>query len=323
RARRAWEKAWKVSLSPDPGLDAVRMVEEAEKGNLRALYVMGENPVRSLPQQDRVKKALRGLDFLVVQDILNTETAQMAHMVLPGAAFSEKQGSFTSMEGRINRFKPVVTPPGESLPDWKILDDLSQGLGNRKPFGSLNRIREEMAHFIPPYADLIKPLEQQWAWVKNHCNTRLFSDDHEGALIPFSSLGKIQSETFNEAYPLTAVLGTQRFHLGSGTRTDSSRRIVNFHVPGTVAVSPEDSQSLNVKEGDRVRLESEQGLVMRKIHVEMNLPRGIVFLTTGVHGNDVLNLMALVGTEHSEYQGFNTCRVRLDRQEGEDETETD
>ncbi|MBW2409810.1 MAG: molybdopterin-dependent oxidoreductase [Deltaproteobacteria bacterium] len=97
-ARKYWEKEWNVKLSPDPGLNMARMIEAAEQGKLKALYVMGENPLRSMPQPQRVKQALGQLELLVVQDILNTETARMAHFVLPGAAFCEKQGSFTNLE---------------------------------------------------------------------------------------------------------------------------------------------------------------------------------------------------------------------------------
>lgn len=111
KVRQKWEKAWRAKISPDLGLNVVRMVEEAEKGNVKALYVMGENPVRSLPQSERVRKALKRLEFLVVQDILANETSELAHVVLPGAASCEKAGSFTNMEGRIQAFEAVVPPP--------------------------------------------------------------------------------------------------------------------------------------------------------------------------------------------------------------------
>ena len=112
--RKKWEKNWNTNLSPDAGLNMVRMIEEAEKGKLKALYIMGENPLRALPQSDRVRKALRNLDLLVVQDIINSETAEIADAVLPGAASSEKPGSATNLEGRIQSFAPVVRPPRQS-----------------------------------------------------------------------------------------------------------------------------------------------------------------------------------------------------------------
>ncbi|MGD8971869.1 MAG: molybdopterin-dependent oxidoreductase, partial [Desulfobacterales bacterium] len=118
-AREEWEKNWKANISPDPGLNLVRMIEAAERGNLKALYIMGENPLSALPQHDRLQRALQNLEFLVVQDILNCETAKMADVILPGSSISEKEGSVTNLEGRIQSFHPVVSPPGKAKPDWE------------------------------------------------------------------------------------------------------------------------------------------------------------------------------------------------------------
>jgi len=102
-ARKTWEKNWKVKISPDPGLNMSRIIEAAESGQLKALYIMGENPLRSLPQPERVKAAIEKLEFVVVQDILNNEVVKLADVALSGAAASEKSGSFTNREGRIHR----------------------------------------------------------------------------------------------------------------------------------------------------------------------------------------------------------------------------
>ena len=110
-ARKNWEKNWKVNISPDPGLNMVQMVEAAEQGNLKALYIMGENPLRALPEPDRVKRALKNLKFIVVQDILNSQTVKIADVVLPAAPISEKKGSITNLEGRIQSFQAVMPPP--------------------------------------------------------------------------------------------------------------------------------------------------------------------------------------------------------------------
>ena len=162
-ARKKWEKSWKTSISPDPGLNLVRIIEAAERGSLKALYVMGENPLRALPGAERVKKALGKLEFLVVQDILNNETAKIADVVLPGAAISEKQGSITNLEGRVQTFQAVVSPPGKARPDWQILDLLAARLGGGEPYGSLEKIREEIRKLVPMYASLNG---QDQGWIK-------------------------------------------------------------------------------------------------------------------------------------------------------------
>ena len=312
--RHRFERAWRVRLSPDQGLNVLRMVEEAEKGNLKALYVMGENPAKSLPQHDRVAAALARMEFLVVQDILNTETVQKADAVLSGAAFSEKPGSFTNMEGRINCFQPVVEPPGESRPDWEILDRLGQKLGNPQPFGAVSEIREEMVRLIPQYAGLADISEGEWTWIRPLEGTRLFSPQGPGDRIPFSSLEKSEYEAGDDAYPFTAVLGPLRFHLGSGTRTGASKRIAGFDVGGAIAVSPQDADRLQITTGETVLVQSKFGSLAREIRLENGLPVGVVVVPMGVNGNDCLNLMPLSSGEIGPCGGFNRCAVRLERQ---------
>jgi predicted molibdopterin-dependent oxidoreductase YjgC len=160
--RKYWEQHWEVKISPDPGLNMIRMIEEAEKGNIRALYIMGENPLRTLPQPERVKKALQSLELLVVQDILANETTGIADVVLPGAAFCEKDGSFTNLEGRIQCFERVVPPPGEAKYDWEILDLLSVSMGSSKGYSSLQKIRKEISRLVPMYRDLEHSEEAFW-----------------------------------------------------------------------------------------------------------------------------------------------------------------
>jgi len=318
-ARQRWERAWNVKLSPDQGLNMIRMVEEAEKGNLKALYIMGENPVWRLPQHERVYNALDGLDLLVVQDILHTVTTRLAHVVLPGAAFSEKDGSFTNLEGRISRISQVVRPPEESLPDWEILDRLCEKLGNSQRLRSVARIQGEISRLVPQYEALNQAPEKGWAWIRHREEARLFSGREDGSLIPFTRLGELAHEDGDDAYPLTAVLGTQRFHLGSGTRSGCSKRIAAFNVDGAVSVSIEDSRKFGVAEGDVARIQSPHGSITRRIRVDQRMPQGRLFIPTGVKGNDALNL---VDWRAPDFMGFNTCRIRLERGEA-DGTQTD
>ncbi len=221
-ARKKWEKNWKTSISPDPGLNLVRVIEAAEKGSLKALYIMGENPLRALPESIRVKKALGKLEFLVVQDILNTETAQIADVVLPGAAISEKQGSVTNLEGRIQTFQPVVSPPGKARPDWKILDLLAAKLGGSEPYGSLEKIRGEIQKLVPMYASLNG---QDHGWIETTSEKALFKATGADGLISFYPVVSTEDDPDDKNYPFTGIIGSLRYQLGSGTRTHSSERI--------------------------------------------------------------------------------------------------
>jgi len=301
--RRAWERAWGVKLSPDRGLDFVQMIEEAEKGNLRAMVIMGENPVRSLPRHERVEAALKRLNLLVVQDILRTETTRIADVVLPGAAFSEKGGSFTSMEGRIGCFSPVVPPPGDAKPDWEILDGLAVKMGYPKAYRSLDRIQAEMARLIPSYAGLQETSGKGWTWVRETGAQRPFR---------FSSIPPSGPEEMNDDYPLTAILGSQRVHLGSGTRTGCSRRIAELDLRGEVIVSQTDGARLHLRSGDLVRVQSPAGALSREIRIDRELRAGQVFVPTAFHHNDAMNLIGLTGWDSASWQGFKTCQVRLE-----------
>ncbi|MFH1242874.1 MAG: molybdopterin-dependent oxidoreductase [Pseudomonadota bacterium] len=300
--RQKWERFWKTKISPDQGLNVIRMIEEAEKGNLKALYVMGENPLRSLPQGERVREALERLDLLVVQDILANETSQIAHVVLPGAASCEKAGSFTNMEGRIQPFEPVVSPPGDAKPDWEILDILGEKMGFPRRYGSLGMVRSEISRAIPMYKELNGQRDE--GWVKETSKKALFS---------FTPVASAPYGTTDGNYRLTAVMGSLRYHLGSGTRTSHSERIRGFELCEEVQVSHEDGAKLDIRDGETVRIVSPQGAVARKVRLERSLRAGLVFLPRAFHGNDARNLIPLTPIERIDWPGWNTCQVRLEK----------
>jgi formate dehydrogenase alpha subunit len=306
--RKKWEKNWKTSISPDPGLNLVRVIEAAEIGSLKALYIMGENPLRALPESGRVKKALGKLEFLVVQDILNNETAQTADVVLPGAAISEKQGSITNLEGRIQTFQPVVSPPGKARPDWEILDLLAAELGGSKPFGSLEKIREEIRQLVPAYESLNG---HGHGWIKTTSEKALFKNNGAKDLISFYPVVSTEDDPADNKHPYTAIIGSLRYQLGSGTRTQASDRIQGFELAGQLEISLPDSATLNLKDEDTVTVTSTSGSVTRKIRIEKGLDAGQIFVPTGFNGNDAMNLLALTDITKPDSPGWKTVRVKL------------
>jgi formate dehydrogenase alpha subunit len=309
--RKHWEQAWEVKVSPDPGLNVIRMIEEAEKGNLKALYVMGENPLRSLPQPERVRKALRNMELLVVQDILTTETTQIADVVLAAAAFSEKGGSFTNLEGRIQCFQPVVSPPGDAKPDWEILDLLSGKIGLPGRYSSLQGIRAEISQMVPMYAGL--GLSQEESWLKEVSTMRLFRPDGEGNPIHFSPVIPAEGETCDEGYPFKAIVGSLRCHLGSGTRTGHSARMRDFGLKGEVEISSQDGARLNLNEGDQVRISSRSGSIVRGVTVKKGLRSGLIFIPMAFHNNDAIQLIQLTHLGQADSLGWKECRVKLEK----------
>jgi formate dehydrogenase alpha subunit len=310
-ARKKWEKRWKTNISPDPGLNLVRMIEAAEKGSLKALYIMGENPLRALPESARVRKALAQLEFLVVQDILNNETAQVADVVLPGAAISEKQGSVTNLEGRIQTFQPVVSPPGKARPDWQILDLLAAELGDSDAYGSIEKVRDEIRQLVPAYESLNG---QDQGWIRPTNGLALYKAPGANELISFYPVVSSEDEPDDRDYPVTAIIGSLRYQLGSGTRTQASNRIQGFDLAGQVEISLQDSADLDLKDNDTVTVTSASGSITRMIRIDKSLGAGMIFIPTGYNGNDAMNLLALSDITQPGSPGWKTVRVKINKE---------
>ena len=309
-ARKIWEDNWKVKISPDPGLNMSRLIEAAENGRLKALYIMGENPLRSLPQPERVKAALEKIEFVVVQDILNNEIVKLADVALPGAAAGEKSGSFTNMEGRIQSFSPVVPPPGTAKPDWEILDQLATRLGASEPYGTVEKIREEICRLVSPYAQMNGTGQ---SWLDASSPMAVFQADGAGEMISFSPVVSTADEQGDDDYPCQAILGSLRFHLGSGTRTTASGRIRDFDLNDQVTICAADADQLKLKDGDSVQIESRWGRIIRKLSCSNRIGPGQLFVPLAINANDAMNLIALSDLADPNSAGWKTCAVRIQK----------
>jgi len=254
---------------------------------------------------------MKNLEFLVVQDILETETTRFADVVLPGAAFSEKGGSFTNMEGRIQSFEPAIPLPGEAKPDWEILDLLGKRMGSTDQYRSIQHIRFEIASLVPGYMDLAR--SQGTAWVRETSRSRLFS---------FSPYSPVLFESADEGYPYKAILGSPRCHLGSGTRTAYSARIRDhalireYALEGDVEMSLEDGRSLGIQEGEAVTIASPYGAIRRKIVLTEGIAPGLLYVARAVHGNDAASLIPFVIPGGVDTPGTNVVPVKIERGPG-------
>ncbi len=303
--RRYWERVWGGRISPDPGLSPFRLIREAENGNLKALYVMGENPLRSFPQPGRVRRALENLELLVVQDILETETAALAHVVLPGAAFAEKEGTFTNMEARVQAFTAAMPPPGEARSDWRILSGILEGLSpSAGPYGRIDDIRREIRDHVPGYGSVfIKGSEDIFSVFRGPL------PDAVEDFLSYSPPGVFSQEQEDAGYPFLALLESPRRHIGSGTRTSRSGSI-DFPVPFYgLEVNPEDAASVGIQSGDRVRVVSASGSLVREAEVCSRIGPGVVLVATGVQNNEAMELLTI---EREEIPS-KACRVRLEK----------
>ncbi len=306
--RAIWEKTWSKKIPGSKGLDLLQMIKKAEEGSLKAIYIMGENPLRSLPEPDRILKSLQNLEFVVVQDILNNETAAIADVVLPGAAFSEKAGSFTNMEGQIQCFTPAVLPPGKAKSDLEILGLIAEKMGAPEYRGTHQDIRKEISTTISAFLDKAACKHPIWIRERNQEKYSLV-EKH----IDFSSVTSAKETAIDDDYPFIALFGSLRFHLGSGTRTEQSARIRAFDPAGEIEVSPLDAKQMNLHSDDRIRVTSVTGEIERKITIKRSVQAGFIHIPTAYNNNDARCLMQLMPFFDAGSSGWDSCRVSVEK----------
>ncbi len=308
--RKIWEKAWKTKIQKSQGLDLLQMIEKAEEGSLKAIYIMGENPLRSLPQPDRLLQSFKNLEFIVAQDILVNETVNLADVVLPGAAFSEKAGSFTNMEGTIQCFSPAVTPPGNAKPDLEILGLIAEKMGAPEYKSTHKEIRKEISSTISVFSESAACKHPIWIRDRNQQKDNLAEE-----LISFSPVTSGTETEFDEDYPFIALFGSLRFHLGSGTRTEQSARISASDSKGEIELSPGDAGKMKLIQDDLIKVTSVTGAIERKIKINRNIQDGYIHIPTAFNHNDARDLIQLRPLLDAGSSGWDSCQVTVEKVE--------
>ncbi len=284
--RRKFEKAWGRSLPDKPGLTVVEMIHAIEEGKIRGMYIVGENSVLSDPNSLRTRRALQKLDFLVVQDIFLSETAQLAHLVLPATCFAEKEGTFTNTERRVQRVRKALNPPGEAKADWEIICCLAEKMGYPMSYQHPAEIMDEIASLTPIYGGIVYSRLQkeglQWPCPdQSHPGTLYLHKEKftrgKGRFHPVSF--KPPAETPDRDYPFILSTGRVLFHFHTGTMTRRVKGINEIYPEAVVEINPQDASSLDLSQGDLARVLSRRGSVTAKVKVTDKSPPGVVFMT--------------------------------------------
>lgn len=321
--RDKFERTWGVKLPQDPGLTVVEMIESALRGEVRAMYIMGENPMLSDPDVGQVERGLGNLEFLVVQDIFLSETARLADVVLPAASFAEKDGTFTNTERRVMRIRKALDPPGRAKADWEILCDLARKLGADWDYGSPSDIFDEIASLTPIYHGISYRRLEGWG-IQWPCP----SEDHPGT--PYLHKGKFTrgkgkfiparyrppDELPSKEYPFVLTTGRVYFHWHTGTMT---RRIsvLDREVPRAfVEVNPEDAGRLGIRDGARVKVSSRRGEVEAEAKVTDVVPEGVVFMPFHFLEAAANRLTNPALDPEAMIPEYKVCAVRIERSEG-------
>ena len=315
--REKFEKAWGVPLPESEGLTVSLMMEKG----LKAMYIVGENPMVSDPDIAHVEKTLKNLDFLVVQDIFMTETAKLADVILPAASFAEKQGSFTNTERRIQMVRKAVESRGDSKPDYVILLELMKRFGYETEISTPEDIMKEIAELVPQYEGV--------TYEKINRNEGVFwpikTGEEDGIQILHAKTfprGKALispveyspvAEVTDKDYPFILTTGRILFHYHTMTMTEKTAPIMEIAPGGYMEINPLDAVELNAVDGDMIRVTSRRGSITAKARVTDGIKQGIVFIP--FHFKDTL-VNSITNTAYdplAKEPELKTCAVSLQR----------
>ncbi|MEE8104154.1 MAG: formate dehydrogenase subunit alpha [Planctomycetota bacterium] len=286
--RAKFESAWGRTLDPNPGLTVVEIMMGALEGSIKGMYMLGENPFLSDPNINKIRKALSNLDFLVVQDIFLTETAEFADVVLPATSALEKNGTFTNTDRRVQVGRKALESPGEARTDWKIICDIAQRLGMPMEYGSSAEIFDEMVSLMPAYHGL--------SHEKLGSTGKLYPcpnpDESDGTIVMFgdgfpTANGRARfvaadhagaDELPDQEYPFVLVTGRVLEHWHTGVMTRRSRALSAIEPEAFVEIHPGDGAKLGVSDGDFVSVSSRRGTIRLKVRLGRACQLGSVFI---------------------------------------------
>ncbi|RDI71345.1 formate dehydrogenase subunit alpha [Halopelagius longus] len=284
-----FEEAWGVRPPDRVGLRLPEQYEAMMDDELHGMYIMGENPALSEPNNTEAQEAVQKLDFLAVQDIFLTETAQYADVVLPAASAAEKSGTFTNTERRIQRVRPAIDPPGQAKSDFEILIDLAERFGYEWDYDDPSDVMEEISSLVPIYGGVdydrlaAEDGSLQWpVWDTEHAGTPYLYEeefnfeDGRARFVPADYAGP--KEMPDEEYPLMLTTGRVLYHWHTGTMTRRVEALMHSVPESFVTIHPNMAETLGVSDGEYVRVSSRRGSIVVRADVEETSDEGVVFI---------------------------------------------
>ena len=284
--RARFENAWGVKLPPKPGLTVTEMLPAALTGEIKALYIMGENPMVSDPDVHHVEQALRSLQFLVVQDIFLTETARLAHVVLPATSFAERDGTYTNTERRVQLSKPVLPGPDGARQDWEIIAEISRRMGYPMKFTSRRDIWNEMRSLSPSFSGL--------SWERLEAGESICwpcpDEKHPGTPIlhterftrgkgHFTAIEYRPAEELPDTeYPFVLTTGRILEHFHTGTMTRRSEALDGLEPACFVEMNDSDAGHLKIVKGQSIRVTTRRGSLEARVRLNDRMGPGTIFI---------------------------------------------
>jgi len=283
--RRKFEQAWGVSLDSKPGLTIPKIIMGAESGAIKALFIMGENPMMSDPDLTHAEHALRKLDLLVVQDIFPSETAVLADVVLPVSAWGEKDGTYTSTERRVQRIRRAVAAPGQARHDWQVLCGLANALGADWRYEDAAAIMAEINRVTPSYQGItyarIEQTGLHWPCpTTDHPGTPIL---HTAAFTRGKGLFCVTehippAEEPDDQYPFVLTTGRILFQYHTATMTRRSPGLISRTPEAFVEINPEDAGRLGIQKGEKITVASRRGAITLSADISERVKPGVLFI---------------------------------------------
>ena len=319
-----FESAWQLEpgcLDQEPGLTVVEVMYAIDKGVVRGMYIMGENPAMSDPDANHARESLSALDLLVVQDIFMTETACLADVILPATAFAEKTGTFTNTDRLVQMGRQAIEPPGQAKPDLWIIEQMAKQLGLKWNYHHVSEVFDEMRHTMPSIAGITwDRLEREHA-VTYPClkegdpgQSVVFVENFpresgRGRFVPADIIPA--NERPDALYPMVLITGRQleHWHTGSMTRRTA---VLDAIEPDPVAlVHPLDLADLAVQPGEIVTIQSRRGCVSLYARADESSPRGCVFVPFCFYEAAINKLTNPALDPFAKIPEFKYCAVKL------------
>ena len=281
-----FESAWGVKLADTQGWTVSEMFEHGLKG----MYIVGANPIIANPDVNSIKERLKEMDFLVVQDMFLTDTAEFADVVLPAASFAEKYGCVTNSERRIQFQLPAIKPVGNSKPDWRILLDVMASMGYENKAQCPETIMDEIASLVPQYAGVSHEKIRRFGDTPQGVRWPIKPEDNHGTAVLHSvnfprGKGLIKpieysppAEETDEEYPTILTTGRMLYQFHTMTMSGLTEGIMKIAPGGFMEMSPQDAQSMNIKDGETVCVKSRRGEIKAKVKVTGRIKDGVVFI---------------------------------------------
>jgi formate dehydrogenase alpha subunit len=315
-----FKAAWNVPDLPlGPGLTSTEMTEAALDGSLKALYIIGEDPVICDPNIKKTKAALENLDFLVVQEIFMTATARMADVVLPAAAWAEKDGSYTSMERRVQWIDKAVPPVGEAKEGLWIINQIARRLGLDFNYTDAAQVLKEINRFVPAYGGMTRERISRVGGLRWPCpderhpgteilHTERFSTPDGKARVATVE-NKPPAEETSPEYPILLTTGRIVVHYNSGSMTRRSPSLLERDCELYIEISPEDAAGLKVRHGDMVMVKTRRGETEARVRVTNKVKPGVVFMPFHWQGTNIITSSALDPVSKIPEYKIAACRI--------------